>query len=248
MTAHIHIGTSGYAYGHWGDGVFYPGETPQKQWLEYYARHLTSVELNVTFYRLPDTSVFRSWRERTPRSFTFALKGSRYLTHIKRLKDCREPLARFMRHASALREKLRVVLWQLHPRMKVDTERLAAFCDLLKSSAAARRVRHAFEFRHESWFREEVYELLREHDCALCIAHSPHWPRPEIVTADFVYLRFHGGERLYGSNYSEGELREWAAKARAWLKKGNDVYAYFNNDAQGYAVKNALLLREGVKS
>jgi len=244
MAAQCYIGTSGYAYLHWGDGVFYPQELPQKQWLEYYARHLPSVELNVTFYRLPDRSVFRSWRERTPLSFTFAIKGSRYITHIKRLKDCREPLARFMRHASALKEKLHVVLWQLHPRMAADKDRLAAFCDLLGASAAAKRVRHAFEFRHESWFCEEVYKLLRAHDHALCIAHSPHWPRREIATADFVYLRFHGGERLYSSNYSEGELKEWASKARAWLRQGNDVYAYFNNDAQGFALENALRLCE----
>jgi uncharacterized protein YecE (DUF72 family) len=244
MAAHSCIGTSGYNYRHWWSGVFYPGEMPQKQWLEYYARHLSSVELNVTFYRLPDTSVFRSWRARTPPSFTFAIKGSRYLTHIKRLKDCRESLARFVRNASALKEKLHVVLWQLHPRMVADLVRLAAFCDLLSSSAAARRIRHAFEFRHESWFCEEVYNLLREHTCALCIADSPHWPRREIVTADSVYLRFHGGERLCGSNYADEELMEWAAKARTWLNEGNDVYAYFNNDAQGFAVRNALRLRE----
>jgi uncharacterized protein YecE (DUF72 family) len=244
MSTNIYIGTSGYNYPHWSGGVFYPREMPQARWLEHYARHFGSVELNVTFYRLPDKSVFQSWHERTPARFAFAIKGNRYITHIKRLKDCREPLARFMRHSSALKEKLHVVLWQLHPRMRADLGRLEAFCKLLRASAKARCVRHAFEFRHESWFCEGVYELLRARNHALCIAHSPRWPRAEIATADFFYLRFHGGERLYGSNYSEEELGECAAKIRAWLKKGSDVYAYFNNDAQGYAVHNALRLRK----
>jgi len=244
MSANIYIGTSGYNYPHWGGGVFYPGETPKAQWLEHYARHFGSVELNVTFYRLPDRSVFRSWRERTPSQFTFAIKGNRYITHIKRLKDCREPIIRFMRHASALDEKLHVVLWQLHPRMRVDLERLDAFCRLLRASTRAKRVRHAFEFRHESWFCDGVYNLLCARNHALCIAHSPRWPMTKITTADFAYIRFHGGERLYGSNYSEEELKEWATKMRAWLTRGLDVYAYFNNDAQGFAVRNAMRLRE----
>jgi uncharacterized protein YecE (DUF72 family) len=248
MPAYIHIGTSGYNYPHWGDGVFYPAETPKARWLEHYARHFGSVELNVTFYRLPDRSVFQSWRARTPSPFTFAIKGNRYITHIKRLKDCREPVIRFMRNASALREKLQVVLWQLHPGMRADLARLDAFCKLLRTSARAGRVRHAFEFRHESWFCEGVYNLLRTRNHALCIAHSPDWPMAEIATADFVYLRFHGGELLYGSNYSGEELDGWAAKIRAWIKRGIDVYAYFNNDARGFAAKNALFLRELVVS
>ena len=244
MRAKAFIGTSGYNYAHWGGGVFYPADTPQRQWLEHYARHLGSVELNVTFYRLPEKSVFRGWARRTPNCFTFAVKGSRYITHIKRLKECREPVATFMRNASGLGDKLRVVLWQLHPKMKADTERLDSFCKALARSAPARRVRHTFEFRHESWFNDEVYALLRDRNHSLCIAHSPGWPMVKEVTADFVYLRFHGGERLYGSNYREDELRGWAENARKWMREERDIYAYFNNDAQGFAVKNALRFRE----
>jgi uncharacterized protein YecE (DUF72 family) len=247
MKERIHIGTSGYSYAHWSDGVFYPPGVRQKRWLEYYAGRFDTVELNVTFYRLPAKIVFEGWYKRTPDNFTFSIKGSRFITHVKRLKDCREPLKLFFENASGLKKKLDIVLWQLHPKMKADPERLAAFCSLFDTSAIARRVRHAFEFRHESWFSEEILGLLRTYNHALCIAHSPRWPSVEAVTADFIYLRFHGGEQLYGSNYSSREMREWAAKCRGWLKEGRDTYAYFNNDAHGFAAKNALSLRSYIK-
>ncbi len=244
MSKKIYIGTSGYSYKHWWNGVFYPRETPQKHWLEYYAEHFNTVELNVTFYRLPKETVFQGWYKRTPKDFRFTVKGNRYITHIKRLKDCNEPLKLFLKNASGLKQKLALILWQFHPKMKADPERLTEFCTLLKMQKIASQIRHAFEFRHESWFCDEIYGILRNNNLALCIAHSPRWPLVESVTADFVYLRFHGGERLYGSNYSEKEMKEWAAKARGWLEEGKDVYAYFNNDAQGFAVKNALSLHQ----
>jgi uncharacterized protein YecE (DUF72 family) len=244
MRAKAFVGTSGYNYGHWGGGVFYPPELPQREWLEYYARHFSTVELNVTFYRLPALPVFQGWKKRTPARFAFAVKGSRYITHIKRLKDCREPIMLFLKNASGLGRKLNVILWQLHPGMKCDSSRLENFCSMLKRSVRGRRIRHAFEFRHPSWFCDEVYGLLHSFNHALCIADSPIWPRVEAVTADWIYLRFHGGRALYGSNYSDGELGEWAAKARAWLAAGRAVFAYFNNDAHGFAVRNALRLRE----
>jgi len=243
MKSKAFIGTSGYSYKHWG-GVFYPGDVGPSRWLEYYARHFGSVELNVTFYRLPSMAVFKGWEKRTPGRFIFSIKGSRYITHIKRLKDCREPLSLFMRRASGLGKKLSVVLWQLHPKMKADAERLDAFFRILSRSAPARRARHAFEFRHESWFCEEIYALLEKRNHALCIAHSSSWPRVERATADFVYLRFHGCERLYGSLYRKGEMRAWAGRIRRWMGEGRDVYAYFNNDAHGFAVKNAMQLKE----
>lgn len=248
MRGRAYIGTSGYTYEHWGNGVFYPADLPQKGWLEYYARHFSSVELNVTFYRLPDRSVFRAWARRTPQRFAFVVKGSRYITHVKRLRECREPLGRFMRNAAGLGDKLRLVLWQLPPQMKADAERLAGFCALLARSAYARRLRHAFEFRHASWFDAGIYEALRAGNHALCIAHSPGWPMAQELTADFVYLRFHGGEQLYGSEYSDDELREWAAAAAEWMRRGRDVYAYFNNDARGFAVRNARRLRDLIRA
>lgn len=240
----VYIGTSGYSYQHWGDSVFYPSNLPERKWLEHYAMQLDSVELNVTFYRLPDIAVFKGWRKRTPPGFRFAIKGSRYITHIKRLKGCAGPLGLFQRNAGGLGNKLSLILWQLHPRMEVNTRRLKSFCRLLEKTAARKRVRHAFEFRHQSWFCEDVYDVLGEHNMALCVAHSPRWPLAEVVTANFVYLRFHGGESLYGSNYNDDELRQWAAKIKRWRAEHRDVYAYFNNDAHGFAVKNAMRLRE----
>jgi len=242
-----YIGTSGYTYGHWGGGVFYPADVPQRDWLEYYAHHFCTVELNVTFYRLPERSVFTRWRTRTPGRFAFALKGSRYITHLKRLKYCEVPLGLFFTNASGLGQKLRVVLWQLPPMMKADVGRLADFCASLRSSAPARRIRHAFEFRHPTWFCEEVYACLRENNHALCMAHSPYWTLGDVTTADFTYLRFHGGERLYGSTYSDTELDAWASRIEGWLREGKDVYTYFNNDASGFAVRNALRLRELIR-
>lgn len=233
------VGTSGYSYPHWAGGVFYPAGLPQSKWLDFYAKTFPTVELNVSFYRLPSVEAFVSWRERTPATFRYAVKGSRYITHVKKLKDCAEPLRRFSERADGLAEKLGVVLWQLPPGWHVDLDRLKAFAELL-DAVAAPGARHAFEFRQESWFTDEVYELLRRHRFALVIAHSTRWPRAEVTTADFVYLRFHGGEVLYDSDYSAAELAEWAGKARVWLKEGRDVFAYFNNDAHGYAVKNAL--------
>jgi uncharacterized protein YecE (DUF72 family) len=238
------VGTSGYNYRHWWGGVFYPRELPQKGWLEFYSQFFDTVELNVSFYRLPNRNTFEGWYHRTPRDFLFSVKGSRFITHIKRLKDCQEPLQAFFSHASGLKEKLEVILWQLPPRFRVNLERLQAFCSLLADISASTPVRHAFEFRDESWFCPEVYGLLERHNFSLCLAHSSALPFAERTTADFTYIRFHGGECLYGSNYSEGELRDWSKRIGVWLGDGMDVYSYFNNDAFGFAVKNALALRE----
>jgi len=244
MPARNFIGTSGYDYRHWWDGVFYPREIPQKKWLQFYSKKFNSVELNVSFYRLPTKQTFESWYERTPGDFVFSVKGSRFITHVKKLTNCEEPLNLFFENARDLKEKLGVVLWQLPPNLHFNSDKLATFCRLLMQNETAREHRHAFEFRHQSWFCDEVYELLRRFNFSLCIAHSARWPYDEIVTADYVYLRFHGGEMLYGSNYSEEELANWASRAKVWLSEGKDIYAYFNNDAYGYAVVNALRFRE----
>jgi uncharacterized protein YecE (DUF72 family) len=237
------VGTSGYNYRHWWDGVFYPRDLPQKRWLEFYSQFFDTVELNVSFYRLPNRTTFEGWYFRTPGNFTFSVKGSRFITHIKRLKDCQEPLETFFSHAHGLKEKLGVILWQLPPRFRLNLERLKGFCGLLSDIPSLTPVRHTFEFRDASWFCPEVYALLKEHTFSLCLAHSSALPSVERTTADFVYIRFHGGETLYGSNYSEGELRTWSKKIEGWLREGLDVYGYFNNDAFGFAVGNALALR-----
>ena len=237
------MGTSGYNYPHWWNGIFYPSELPQRKWLEFYADYFETVELNVSFYRLPKKEVFEGWQKRTPKDFLFAVKGSRFITHIKRLKDCREPLTLLFEHASPLREKLGVVLWQLPPRFKFQKERLEGFCILLSTLARSKLSRHAFEFRDESWLCREAFQILEEFKFAFCIAHGPGFPCLETVTSDYIYLRLHGGEVLYGSNYSDKELRGWAEKIQNWAEKGKTVFIYFNNDAFGFATKNALTLK-----
>ncbi len=244
----LRIGTSGYNYSHWGKGVFYPKGVPQRGWLEYYSRHFDTVELNVTFYRLVKKQVFEGWYDRTPEGFVFAVKGSRYITHIKRLRDCEDAIQRLAEHCDGLREKLEVILWQLPPQFPYQKDPLATFCKLLSESPFLSKTRHAFEFRHDSWFVPEVVRLLEHSGFSLCIPDSPHLPSMETVTADFIYLRFHGSRSLYGSKYTDEELDQWAQKVRSWLDQGRSVYAYFNNDVSGYAVENARRLREFLTS
>ena len=244
MSPKVLIGTSGYSYQHWWDGVFYPKEVPQRKWLEYYTQFFNSVELNVSFYRLVKKQTFEGWYRRTPKDFIFAVKGSRFITHIKKLKDCEDPLRLLLENASGLKEKLGVILWQLPPGFHLDLERLDGFCRLLRQAKVSKAIPQSFELRHRSWFCEEVYDLLRKYNFSLCVAHSTRWPYEEVVTSDLVYLRFHGGEVLYGSKYSDEELDQWASKVKGWLDGGKVIYAYFNNDAYGFAVANALRLKE----
>lgn len=239
----IFIGTSGFVYKHWGGGVFYPDGLPQKKWFEYYTEHFDTVELNVAFYRLPTEKAFESWYKRTPKSFAFSLKGSRFITHIKKLKDCEEPLKLYFDRAKLLREKLSVILWQLPPRYKKDMERLKIFIKYLKPYD---RYRHAFEFRDESWFSNDVYELFRKADMAICEADWPGMPQNTPITASFVYLRRHGPEAEkahYSGCYSKKSLKEDARRIKNLLKKGKSIYVYFNNDEKGRAVKNSLELK-----
>lgn len=241
--ARAFIGTSGYSYLHWWEGVFYPADLPQRKWLEFYAQFFDTVELNVSFYRLPKKEIFAGWKRRTPDNFAFAVKGSRFITHIKRLRECREPLELFFDRVSALGEKASVVLWQLPPRFRFGTEdkRLKNFLgDLSKIS----NLRHAFEFRDVSWFCPEVFDVLKEHNISLCLADWPEFDVEKPVTADFVYLRRHGATALYASCYSDEELTKDAWQIKEWLNSGRDVYVYFNNDAYGYAIKNGLRLKE----
>jgi len=239
-----YIGTSGYRYFHWY-GVFYPETLKQDKLLEYYSKFFDTVELNVTFYRLPGAKVFKGWYERTPQKFSFAVKASRVITHIKKLKSCEDVVKKFFERVKELNEKLSVILWQLPPGWKKDISRLSSFCSLLYEKFSF--YRHVFEFRHESWCCDDVYKILKHYNFGFCIADSPYWPLVERVTADFVYLRFHGSKALYASNYTTSELKRWAEKIKYWLQDGIAVYAYFNNDAEGYAVKNALALKELVK-
>lgn len=230
----LRVGTSGWHYGHWR-GVFYPPHFGTREWLSYYARSFDTVEINNSFYRLPSRETFAAWAREVPPGFVFAVKGSRFITHLKKLRGVGEAVETFLDHATCLGEKLGPILFQLPPRWKANPSRLEEFAASLPAGR-----RYAFEFRDESWLREEVYRVLEEHGCALCVASSPSFPSARRVTAGFCFLRFHGGEVLYGSKYSRRELKGWAAFARSLLRDGVDVYAYFNNDAYGYAVENAL--------
>jgi uncharacterized protein YecE (DUF72 family) len=238
------IGTSGYNYAHWGHGVFYPENLSPRRWLEFYSHEFNTVELNVTFYRLVKKEVFEGWHRRTPEEFLFAVKGSRYITHIKRLHDCEEAIQRLSENAQGLKEKLEIILWQLPPSFVYQKERLTVFSRLLAESPLLSRRRHVFEFRHASWFVPEVAHLLEGYGFCLCISDSPRLPSTEIVTTDFIYLRFHGSRSLYGSKYTEQELIHWARKCQLWVDQDRSVHAYFNNDAFGYAIENARRLRE----
>jgi uncharacterized protein YecE (DUF72 family) len=234
----VRIGCSGWNYAHWRNGVFYPPRCPQRLWLDYYARHFDTVELNATFYRLPRIEAAERWVEETPAGFLFAVKVSRYLTHVKRLRETGQHLALLLERTLPLLRsgKLGPLLWQLPPTFRRDDERLGAAL-----AEFPPELRHAVEFRHASWFAPEVMTLLRERNVALVIADRPeiHAFQTRELTADYTYLRFHSGSRGERGNYSPGELDEWAARIRGWAERG-DVFAYFNNDWEGFAIRNAL--------
>jgi uncharacterized protein YecE (DUF72 family) len=236
----LFLGTSGYSYKHW-KGIFYVSELPQSRWLEFYCQHFDTVELNVTFYRLPPRKTFEGWYQKTPPGFCFAAKGSRFITHIKKLKDCLQPLRAYKENARGLGEKLACILWQLPPNLKFNRERLADFCQLLQNEYPEKR--HAFEFRHESWLNQECYDILSTHAFALCIPVGPGYPRAVQMTAPFSYIRFHSGEVLGNSCFTDKELSQWATRIKGWLKE-QDIYIYFNNDASGFAIANAKKIEE----
>jgi uncharacterized protein YecE (DUF72 family) len=228
------IGTSGFHYAHWR-GIFYPDDLPQKRWLARYAREFNTVELNNTFYRLPLPESFEVWRLQAPQGFDFALKFSRYGSHLMRLKNAPDSISRFCERAERLKERLGPILVQLPPNWNVNAQRLKEFL-----AAAPRRHRWAIEFRDSRWLNDEVYGLLNHYNAALCI-HDKIVDHPRQITADWLYMRFHGGSD--NGNYSETELSSYSREIRAYLRSGLDVYAYFNNDWHGYALKNAAMLK-----
>jgi uncharacterized protein YecE (DUF72 family) len=231
----VRIGCSGWNYRSWKEAVY--GGAPARRWLELYAKRFDTVEVNATFYRLPTVKAVAGWVEQTPDDFVFSVKGSRYLTHIKRLRDLGPGLDRFYERLEPLvrSPKLGPVLWQLPESFHRDDERLAAALERLPPGA------HCFEFRHPSWFVEDVYRFLREAGAALVIGDAPQRPFQEhVLTTDWTYVRFHYGSRGRRGNYSETELREWAARIRRWRA---DAWVYFNNDWEAFAVKNASMLQ-----
>lgn len=232
--ADLKIGCSGFLYDHWR-GNFYPEDLSRGHWLEYYGKRFSTVELNVTFHRLPDRETFLKWYSSTPDGFTFSLKGSRFITHVKKLKDCKEPLEAFFSRASLLKEKLGVILWQLPPTFTLDVERLKDFIEDLKPYG----MRNTFEFRNKMWINKKVIDLLKKEKATLCMADWPDFLDNLPLTADFVYMRRHGAEGSYATSYSTESLKGDAKRIKAYLKQKKDVFIYFNNDAFGYAPRNA---------
>jgi uncharacterized protein YecE (DUF72 family) len=233
----VHVGTSGWHYKQWV-GDFYPAHFAPANMLAWYAREFHTVEINNSFYRLPEEKTFRDWARAVTEGFLFAVKASRFLTHIKRLKDPEEPIKLFFSRAKHLGSHLGPVVFQLPPKWKADSGRLREFLALLP-----RKHHSAIEFRDESWYTPEIYEVLRRHNVALCIHdwHSAPWARE--LTANFTYLRFHGTSGRYAGNYPDDILQGWARQIQSWAPRLSNVYAYFNNDVAGHAIRNALTLR-----
>ena len=238
MAAEIHIGTSGWHYRHW-IGRYYPKDIKPANMLAHYLRDFDTVELNNTFYRLPLESAFDSWRKATPPDFVFAVKGSRFLTHMIKLKDPERGLVNFIPRAERLRAKLGPILWQLPPRWNVNIERLEEFLAKLP-----RKHRYAFELRNETWMNDDVYALLRKHNAAFCIYELAGYHTPFIITADWTYVRLHGPTQFkYQGSYSDAQLAAWADRIREWSRTMKAIYVYFNNDDAAHAVRNALTLK-----
>jgi len=238
----IRIGCSGWQYQSWRR-EFYPEGCPQRRWLQHYARHFDTVEVNSTFYRLAKPDSVAAWVAETPPDFLFAAKGSQFLTHMKRLLDRERGLERYFASIGPLVEspKLGPVLWQLPPTFRRDDDRLDAWLEALREHPAAM---HAVEFRHESWFEPTVYGILHAHGAALAVGDDPRRVAvPHVLTTGWTFLRFHYGHRGRRGNYSEAELREWSARIRDFASEAS-VYAYFNNDWEVFAVRNALRIKQ----
>jgi len=232
-----YIGTSGWHYDHWRHR-FYPEKLTKADWLEFYASHFTTVELNNSFYRLPSEAAFANWYDSSPANFTFAVKVSRFITHIKRLRDTNEAVEKFVTRAKLLGGKLGPLLYQLPPNMHRNDEVLESFLSILP-----RGMKHVFEFRHQSWLEEKVFEILHNYNIGLCVFDMPGMSCPLVATADFAYIRFHGSTGLYFSCYSDEELADWSKRLASLAANLKAIYIYFNNDAEAFAVRNAITLR-----
>ena len=231
----LRIGTSGWIYRHWRER-FYPADLPTSRWFEHYARTFDTVEINYTFYRLPEATAFDQWREQAPPNFLYAVKASRFLTHRKKLSDPEEPLERLMTRAEHLGKHLGPILYQFPPRWKRNLEKLRRFCELLPRSST-----HVFEFRDPDWLADETFDLMRQFGVSLCV-HDRIENHTRLATGPIVYIRFHGGPQP-GGGYPHDHLARWAE----WLREAaheRPLYIYFNNDWDGHAIHNALALRE----
>jgi len=236
-TAEIHIGTSGWSYDHWR-GPFYPKQLGSSRMLEYYAQRLGCVEINNSFYHLPAAQTLRHWYDSTPDNFHFAVKASRYITHIKKLREADTTVPALLHRIGTLDDKLGPILFQLPPHWRFNATRLADFLDGLSHD-----FRYAFEFRDPSWINDETCELLSQHTAAFCIYELDGFLAPQQVTCDFVYVRLHGPGAAYQGSYDEHTLTVWAGRLSTWARNGLAIHCYFDNDQHGYAINNALRLQ-----
>lgn len=240
MRGKIYIGTSGWHYKHW-IGTFYPEDTKAEGQLDYYLKFFKTVEINNSFYRVPQPTTFISWTKAVPEDFTFAIKANRFFTHLKKLKVEKADIERFIEKMDHLEGKAGPVLFQLPPRWKINPERLSDFLAKLPSHH-----RYTIEFRDQTWYHEEVYELLRQFNVAFCIYELDGHLSPQMVTADFVYVRLHGPGNKYQGSYSKEKLQEWATQGLQWQKDGKDVFVYFDNDEKGFAAFNAREMSKNI--
>ncbi len=238
------IGTSGWVYQHWR-GLFYPEQLPAKDFLRFYSAEFRSAEINNSFYRLPTAQAYQHWAENTPDDFVFAVKASRFLTHMKKLKDPLEPWTNVLNRSAELGSRLGPILLQFPERWQKNLARLEEFFEM--AAAQTQRPRVAIEFRHASWFDQSTFKLLEKWGVALCIADSDRFIREDRLTADFTYYRYHGRGQLYATSYSKNFLEKEAATLSSLLKQNIDVYAYFNNDGNAHAIKNARTLEQAME-
>jgi len=237
-TKFIHIGTSGWDYQHWL-GPFYPDNYTEKEFLKHYARHFSTVEVNNTFYHLPKDSTIVAWTEAVPENFIFAVKASRYITHMKKLIDPEQSTTLFFERIQRFKNKLGPILFQLPPRFAFNPDRLEAFLKVLPVD-----YKYTFEFRDPSWFNSVTYNLLSKHNAAFCIYYLGNYHSPKETTADFVYIRYHGPIKLGSGLYNYENLIEFSDEIKSFFSQGKEIFCYFNNDEAGYAVRNAVELQQ----
>ena len=246
--ARAFVGTSGWNYKEWR-GDFFPEDLPRKRWLDFYASRFDSVEINYTFYRLPSKETCEAWYRQTPARFRFAVKASRYITHIRRLREARKAWNEFLQRVLALEEKLGVILLQFPSNFEASESNLQSVEEFLEYAGGAASPRLAFEFRNQSCFGSEMVTILRKYRAAMVIPQSSKYPVPEdTATSDFAYFRFHGPKEMFASSYSAADVRRWTQTIRRVLEKRRDVYVYFNNDMGGHAPRNAQSLHEQIET
>jgi uncharacterized protein YecE (DUF72 family) len=234
--AQVHIGTSGWSYKHWKEN-FYPKKLKTTDWLQYYGNAFETVEINSTFYHTPSISTVKKWHAQVPDKFAFSIKASRYITHRKRLHDCAESVDFFYQRIKPFGSKLGPILFQLPPSFKANKERLIEFIGLL-----SKEYKYTFEFRHSTWFADDIYEILAGNNIALCITDLNGTLSPQEITSDFTYLRLHGPKKAYIGSYGSVKLKSWKRKIDKWVDSSTSVYCYFDNDEKGYAIEDAKLL------